>query len=141
METNGSGDKLNHIAYNQKSANSGTINMDDSVILYLNPINPTDDSSYFFAGAASKELIIAGNPTYKVNSLVANKGFKIFYDSNIIIKDEVGKFIGYKGVTESGEEVFVSNVISPNVYSEGFSVLYFSINFFASSMFDNCVSR
>ncbi len=122
IETNGRGARLNHIAYNAKAANSGTINMDDSVILYLNPVNPTDSSSYFLAGAASKELIITGNPTYKTNSLVAQKGFKFFYDSNIIVKDKNGTFVGYKGISDSGKDILLSGVVAAGVLAEGFSV-------------------
>lgn len=108
IETRGRGAQLNHIAVNRGNG-SLKVNMDDSVTLYLNPQNPSDNSGYFFRGQTASQIFhYSGNPLFVVNDKTAAKGFKYYSNANVVKDDAIGTYIGFSVTTENGDNLLVS---------------------------------
>ena len=107
IEMRGRGAQLNHIAVNRGDG-SFKLNMDDSVTLYLNPQNPSDNSGYFFRGQTTSQLFhYTGNPLFVVNDKTAAKGFKYYSNANVVKDDAIGTYIGFSVTTENGDKLLV----------------------------------
>lgn len=121
LETRGRGATNNHIAV-KNGAGAATLNMDDSVVIYLNVDNASATNSYFL-GSTNGTFTVTGNPTFMVNDNVAKNGFSFYRSGSTIATGAVGTFLGYAGTYNgSTEKVIVPATVAANKLTKGFSV-------------------